>query len=73
MTSPMLRIEIDREIDGRWIADVVDLPGVMVYGQSRDEAIRKVEALALRVLADRVEEGEEIPSNLVEFAVVSAA
>jgi len=49
-----MKIEIDREDDGRWIAEVPDLPGVMVYGQSREEAISRVKALALRVLADRL-------------------
>ncbi|HEX2257109.1 MAG TPA: type II toxin-antitoxin system HicB family antitoxin [Afifellaceae bacterium] len=57
----MLRIEFDREADGRWIAEIPDLPGVMVYGATREEARAKVEALALRTLADRVEHGEEIP------------
>jgi predicted RNase H-like HicB family nuclease len=49
-----MKIEIDREDDGRWIAAVPDLPGVMVYGQTREEAISRVEALALRVMADRL-------------------
>ncbi len=49
-----MRIEIEREEDGRWIAEIPDLPGVMVYGDSRNEAISKAEALALRVLADRL-------------------
>jgi len=53
-----MNIEIEREDDGRWIADVPELPGVMSYGRSREEAISKVEALALRVLADRLEHGE---------------
>jgi predicted RNase H-like HicB family nuclease len=57
----MLRIEVEEETDGRFIAEVPDLPGVMAYGQSCDEAIVKVEALALRVLADRVENGELVP------------
>jgi predicted RNase H-like HicB family nuclease len=48
-----LRIEIEQEDDGRWIADVPALPGVMVYGQTRGEALARVEVLALRVLADR--------------------
>ena len=48
-----MKIEIEREDDGRWIAEVPDLPGVMVYGKSREEAISRVKALALRVLADR--------------------
>jgi len=49
-----MKIEIDREDDGRSIAEVPDLPGVLVYAQSREEAISKVKALALRVLADRL-------------------
>jgi len=52
-----MNIEIEREDDGRWIAEVPELPGVMGYGRSREEAISKVEALALRVLADRLEHG----------------
>jgi len=55
-----VNIEIELEEDGRWIAEVPDLPGVMTYGQSQSEAISKVKALALRVLADRLEHGEEI-------------
>ena len=54
-------VEIEREEDGRWIAEVPSLPGVMVYGASREEAMAKVEALALRVLADRLEHGEAVP------------
>jgi predicted RNase H-like HicB family nuclease len=50
-----MKVEIDREVDGRWIADIPDLPGVMVYGADREEAVAKVKALALRVLADRVD------------------
>jgi predicted RNase H-like HicB family nuclease len=49
--------ELELEENGRWIAEVVDLPGVMTYGKTREEAISKVKALALRVLADRVEHG----------------
>lgn len=51
----MLEIEFDREIDGRWIAEVPTLPGVMVYGLTQEEAIAKVKALSLRVLADRLD------------------
>lgn len=51
-------VELELEEDGRWIAEVPDLPGVMVYKQSREAALRAVEALALRVLADRIEHGE---------------
>ena len=64
-----MQIEIDREDDGQWIAEVPDLPGVMVYGKSREEAISKVKALALRVLADRLDNGEEIPELRAVFAV----
>jgi predicted RNase H-like HicB family nuclease len=64
-----MKIEIEREEDGRWIAEIPELPGVMVYGESRNEAISKAEALALRVLADRLEHGEEIPELKEVFAV----
>ena len=49
-------IEFERENDGRWIAEIPQLPGVMVYGATRDEARSRVEALALRVLADQIED-----------------
>lgn len=62
-------VEIEREDDSRWIAEVQDLPGVMTYGQTREEAISKVKALVLRVLADRLEHGEEIPELRQVFAV----
>jgi len=52
-----LTVELDREEDGRWIADVLELPGVIVYGRTEDEALRGAEALALRVLAERLESG----------------
>lgn len=64
-----MRIEIEMEGDGRWIAEVPELPGVMVYGKTREEAVSKVEALALRVLADRLEHGEDIPELKGVFAV----
>ena len=48
-------IEVEQEEDERWIAEVIDLPGVLVYGQTVEEAITKVQALALRVLADNLE------------------
>jgi predicted RNase H-like HicB family nuclease len=53
-----LKIELEQEEDGRWIAEVVDLPGVLVYGASEEEAIRNAQVLALRVIADRLEHGE---------------
>ncbi len=64
-----MKIELEKEEDGRWIAEIQDLPGVVVYGDSRNEAISKAEALALRVLADRLEHGEEIPELKEVFAV----
>ncbi|HEY5285081.1 MAG TPA: type II toxin-antitoxin system HicB family antitoxin [Polyangia bacterium] len=57
-------IELEREDDGRWIGEVPDLPGVLVYGASREEAIAHAQALALRVLADRIEHGESGPTLL---------
>lgn len=56
-------IEFDRETDGRWIAEIPALPGAMGYGSSKEEASKKVEALALRILADRIENGEDIPES----------
>jgi predicted RNase H-like HicB family nuclease len=53
-----LTIELDREEDGRWIAEALELPGVMCYGESRDEAIRKAESLAIEVIGDRIAHGE---------------
>jgi predicted RNase H-like HicB family nuclease len=67
-----LPIEFELEDDGRWIAEIVTLPGVMAYGTTRDEAERKVEASALRVFADRLENGERIPDEfLAPFAEVA--
>ena len=54
-------IELEREEDGRWLAEVPALSGVMCYGQSREDAVARVQALALRVLADRLEHGETRP------------
>jgi predicted RNase H-like HicB family nuclease len=64
-----MRIETEREEDGRWIAEVPDLPGAMAYGATRDEAVARAEALALRVLADRLDHGEQIPELREVFAV----
>jgi predicted RNase H-like HicB family nuclease len=59
-----LTFETEQEDDGRWLAEVPELPGVMAYGASRDEALVKAETLALRVLAERLEHGEAVPMNL---------
>lgn len=56
-----MSIEVEREEDGRWLAEISALPGTMAYGKSRHEAISRVQALALRVLADRLEHGEPLP------------
>jgi predicted RNase H-like HicB family nuclease len=61
-------VEIEREEDGRWIGEISDLPGVMAYGNSREEALAKTKALALRVLADRLEHGEDVPAMTGVFA-----
>lgn len=57
----MFTIEFEREDDGRWLAEIAALPGVMAYGATREGARRSVEALALRTLADRLEHGEKVP------------
>ena len=57
-----LTIDLDREEDGRWIAEALELPGVMCYGQTRDEAISNAERLAIEVIADRIVHGE-LPSS----------
>ena len=64
-----MKIEIEREEDGRWIAEIPELPGVMVYGATRNQVIAKAEALALRVMADRLEHEEEIPELKEVFAI----
>ena len=67
-----LRVQFDREEDGRWIAEVPSLPGVLAYGKTRQQVLGGVEALALRVLADRLEQGELRPGKL-EFTLIPAA
>jgi predicted RNase H-like HicB family nuclease len=62
-------VEYEREDDGRWLAEVIELTGVLAYGQTSDEAIAKAQALALRVLADRLENGDSAP----EFVTISFA
>lgn len=62
-------LEFDQEVDGRWIAEVPAWPGVMAYGETRMEAAARVQALALRVLAERIENGEILsPLNPISFA-----
>ncbi len=59
MPHIVYKVETEREADGRWIAEVSDLPGVMAYGSTEKEAVASAQALALRVLADRIEEQKE--------------
>ncbi len=67
---PVLRVEIDREDDDRWIADVVDVPGAMAYGATREDAIREAQALALDVLADELRHHEREPGSIPLFQIV---
>lgn len=63
-----LLIEFEQEDDGRWIAEVTNMPGVLVYGVDRDQAMTQVKALALRVLADQIEQGENtVPLDHIAF------
>lgn len=66
-----LKVELEREEDGRWIAEVQELAGVMSYGATREEALSRVEVLALRVIADRLEHGEVIPQVAEAFTVAA--
>jgi predicted RNase H-like HicB family nuclease len=59
-----MKVEVDREEDGRWIGEVPVLPGVLAYGATEREARAKAEALALRVIADRIEHGESVPAEV---------
>ncbi len=71
MFSPM-KIEVEKETDGRWIAEIPELPGVMAYGDSKKEAVAKSEALALRIIAERIDHGESIPELGKMFSVEAA-
>jgi len=57
----VFKVEVEQEEDGRWLAEVLELPGVLAYGQSQEAAVSKVHALALRVVAERLEHGEAGP------------
>ena len=65
-------LEVEQEDDGRWLAEVVELPGALAYGTSAAEAMAKAEALALRALAEQLEHGEAAPRS-INIAVPSAA
>ena len=66
-----MQIDVEREDDGRWIAEVSALPGAMAYGSTKAEAIMKVEALVLRALADKIEHGEDAPQIARVFTVAA--
>lgn len=67
----MYTIEVEQEQDGRWIAEVMDLPGIMVYGPTREAAVRKAQSLSLRVLAERLDNGEPLPEVEAVFSIVA--
>lgn len=67
----MYCLEVEQEADGRWIAEVPELPGVLAYGATRDEAVRNAQVLTLRVLAERLEHGEALPQIATVFSIVA--
>ena len=67
----VLKVEFDREEDGRWIADIPELPGVTVYGATQEEALRRAVALAFDVLARRIELGE-LPPEPLSLSIIAA-
>ena len=66
-----MEFERVQETDGNWIAEIPDMPGTLVHAGSREEAVHRVEALALRVIADRLEHGEQLPELKGVFAVTA--
>jgi len=71
MSHIVYKIETERETDDRWIAEIVDVPGVMAYGTTEKEAMASAQALALRVLADRIEQEKE-PTETVTVSIEAA-
>lgn len=71
MSHIVYKVETELETDGRWIAEVVELPGVLAYGATEKEAVASAQALALRVLADRIEEQKE-PTETVTVSIEAA-
>ncbi len=67
-----LLLDVEREEDGLWLAEIPELPGVLAYGATSAEAIARTQALALRVLADRVEHGERVPAGVIGLFAVPA-
>ena len=66
-----MRIEVEQEEDGRWLGEIPDLPGVMAYGQTLEETVARVKAMALRVMADRLKHGEAVPGLVDVFSVAA--
>ena len=64
-----LKIEVEREAGGRWIAEVMELPGCLAYGKTQADALARAKALAVRVLADRLEHGEPVPAGDELFSI----
>ena len=62
-------VEYEQEEDGRWLAEVKELPGVLSYGKDPDEAVAHAQALALRVIADRLDNGEDLPALMFSFSM----
>ncbi len=62
-------VEYEQEEDGRWLAEVIELPGALTYGKDPDDAVARAQALALRVVADRLENGEDVPTLMFSFAM----
>jgi predicted RNase H-like HicB family nuclease len=67
-----LTIEYEQEEDGRWLAEVLELPGALTYGQSPEEAVNKAKALALRVIAEQIEQGERDTRDLTTISFAAA-
>lgn len=66
-----LTLETEQKTDGRWLAEVPELPGVLTYGATREKAIAQAEVLALRVIAERLENGEEVPDMTRLFSIAA--
>ncbi|HEX8507156.1 MAG TPA: hypothetical protein VF630_17465 [Hymenobacter sp.] len=66
-----MTIETEREADGRWLAEVLEIAGALTYGATREQAIASAKALALRVIAERLEQGEEVPDLAGVFSVAA--
>jgi predicted RNase H-like HicB family nuclease len=71
MPHIIYKVETEREDDGRWIAEIVDVPGVLAYGATEKEAMASAQAIALRVLADRIEQQKE-PTDTITVSIEAA-